>query len=330
MKKAGATSDVRLRRIFEIHKALRQSVRGKSAKDLCLVCRTDDDTPDERTIANDIKFLRDLGAPLPDRANRHDGYYYQKPYSLLEALDDSYMGSMNEALALLRQLSKSKEFIGLEDLLLRIEQRISTTLAEQNAVIEFDEAELVGREHLIGLYRATQKQTFLRIVYWKFQGEEPKSRHVFPLLLKQYNNRWVLVGWENSRTILQKLPLDRIVSFRETAEEFAYPKTFNSRTYFQNLIGTTKTDKEPVSVVLHFTPSRSKYVETKKIHSTQQTSPLANGGLEVRLLVELNQELDAKILEFGKDVTVIAPPFLRKRIKETLQQALNSYQNVEI
>ena len=325
MKKAGATSDVRLRRIFEIHKALRQSVRGKSAKELCLLCRTDDDTPDERTIANDIKFLRDLGAPLPDRANRHDGYYYRESYSLLEALDDSYMGGMNEALALMRQLSKSKEFIGLEDLLLRIEQRVSTTSAEQNPVIEFDEAELTGREHLIGLYRAAQKQVFLRITYQPFQGEEPRSRHVFPLLLKQYNNRWVLVGWEDGRATPQNLPLDRIVSFRETAGEFTYPKAFESRTYFQNMIGTTKTQEEPVPVVLHITPQRSKYVETKKIHTTQRTHPLPNGGLEVQLLVELNQELDAKILEFGKDVVVIEPPLLRYRIRETLQQALNSY-----
>jgi hypothetical protein len=93
---------------------------------------------------------------------------------------------LNEALALLRQLSKSKEFIGLEDLLLRLEQRVSVTMAEKNAIIQFDEAELVGRQHLIGLYRAIQKEAFLRVTYQTYQGDESMTRHIFPLILKEY------------------------------------------------------------------------------------------------------------------------------------------------
>ena len=325
MKKSGATSDVRLRRIFAIHQALRQSVRGKSAKELCVLCQTEDDTPDERTIGNDIKFLRDLGAPLPDRANRHGGYYYKEPYSLLEALDDSYLGGLNEALALLRQLSKSTEFIGLEDLLLRLEQRVLLTSADHNPVIEFDNAELVGRTHLLGLYRATQRQAFLRISYRTFKGEEPMSRHIFPLLLKQYNNRWVLVGWENGRNSPQNLPLDRIEKFRETADVFAYPKTFDSQTHFENVLGTTRTDEQPVQVILHFTAERGKYVDTKKIHPTQQTKWLPDGKLEVQLLLKLNRELEARILEFGSDVTVVEPPALVSQIKKNIEDALKNY-----
>ncbi|MEZ0483179.1 helix-turn-helix transcriptional regulator [Fibrella aquatica] len=324
MKKNGSTSDTRLRRIFEIHKALRQSVRGKSAKELCVICQTEDDTPDERTIANDIKFLRDMGAPLPDRANKYEGYYYKVPYSLLEALDDSYMGSMNEALALLRQLSKSTEFIGLEDLLLRLEQRVALTSAEHNPIIEFDEAELTGRQHLIGLYNATLKQTFLRITYQTFQGEEAMVRHIFPLLLKQYNNRWVLVGWESGRDTPQNLPLDRIVAFHKTAERFVYGR-FDSRTYFRTVLGTTRTGQEPQEVVLHFSSNRGKYIETKKIHPNQKTAWLPDGRLEVKLCVELNRELEARILEFGKDVVVMEPSTLRDRIKENLKEALSIY-----
>ncbi|MFD2936163.1 helix-turn-helix transcriptional regulator [Spirosoma flavum] len=330
MKKQGAVSDLRLKRIFEIHKVLRKTHRGWSAEELCELCREVDPSlnpeVDKRTTMNDLKFLREvLQAPLPERANKHHGYYYSEPYSILEGLDDSYLGGLNEALALLRQLSKSKEFIGLEDLLLRLEQRITLTSADQNVVIEFDEAELIGREHLIGLYQATQKRSFLRITYKTFQGEEPMSRHILPLLLKQYNNRWVLIGWENGRPTPQNLPLDRIKRFYETAEEFVYPKTFKSRTYFQYLLGTTKTDEEAVPVVLHFSPERSKYVETKMIHPTQETTRLPDGRLEVRLLVELNRELDARILEFGRDVTVIAPSLLRERIKESLIEALRQY-----
>ena len=332
MKRKGATSDVRLRRIFEIHKILRRNRRGLSAEDLRRYCFEVDpdlvsaaDKNATRTIMNDLKFLKEMGAPLPIKANKHSGYYYEEPYSLLEGLDDSYLGSLNEVLALLRQLSRSKEFFGLEDLLLRLEQRVAVTQAEPNSLIEFDESELTGREHLINLYRTIQNQAYLRIAYKTFQGEESMNRHVFPLLLKEYNNRWVLIGWENGRPVPQNLPLDRIVSWRETAEVFAYPKTFDSRSYFRYVLGTTKTTEKPQAAVLRFTAERGKYVETKKIHPLQETTWLPDGKLEVRLLVELNRELEARILEFGKDVCVVAPSSLRERIRQILQEALEEY-----
>uniref|UniRef100_UPI003B3B8A8A helix-turn-helix transcriptional regulator n=1 Tax=Spirosoma sp. TaxID=1899569 RepID=UPI003B3B8A8A len=232
---------------------------------------------------------------------------------------------LNEALALLRQLSKSKEFIGLEDLLLRLEQRVALTSAEHNPSIEFDEAELVGRQHLISLYKAIQKKAFLRIRYQTYNGEKPMVRHIYPLLLKEYNNRWVLVGWESGRSIPQNLPLDRIVSQHETAESFVYPKAFDIRSHFQYLLGTTKTIDKPQTIVLHFTAERGKYVETKKIHSTQETTWLANGQLEVRILVELNRELEARVLEFGRDVVVVEPYGLRDKIRDILYQAYSQY-----
>lgn len=326
MKKLGAVSDLRLKRIFEIHKVLRRSRQGWSAKELCLVCQELDPEVDERTVSNDLKFLRDvLHAPLPERANKHHGYYYSGTYSIFEGLDDSYLGGLNEAIALLRQLAKSKEFIGLEDLLLRLEQRVTLTSAEHNSIIEFDEAELVGRQHLIGLYSFIRKQAFLRVTYKTYQGEEPMIRHVFPLVLKEYNNRWVLVAWENGRSTPQNLPLDRIVTLHETVEGFAYPKDFDSQTYFQHLLGTTKTLNKPKEVVLIFTAERGKYVATKKMHRLQQSTWLPDGKLEVRIIGELNRELEARILEFGKDVEVIEPSELRDQIKEILCQAFSQY-----
>ncbi len=332
MRKPGAVGDLRLKRIFAIHKVLRKSYQGRSrsAAEICALCQEVDHGVDERTIRNDLKFMRDeLQAPLPKRANKHKGYYYEDSYSLFEGLDNTYLGGLNEALALVRQLSKSIDFIGLEDLLLRLEHRVALTSADHNPVIDFDEAELVGRKHLIGLYHAVHKHVFLRVTYRTYLESEAKVRHIFPLLLKEYNNRWVLVGWENGRETPQNLPLDRIVSFRTTAEEFVYPKTFNSQTYFQHLLGTTKTGEAPQTVVLHFSANRSRYIETKKIHPLQTEKRLPNGGLEVRLLVELNRELEARILEFGKDVTVVGPRILREQIKRNLQEALSTYKAEE-
>ena len=39
----------------------------------------------------------------------------------------------------------------------------------------------------------------------------------------------------------------------------------------------------------------------------------------------INQELEAAILQYGKDVSVIAPESLKNKISEILKEALNNY-----
>lgn len=228
-------------------------------------------------------------------------------------------------LALLRQLTGSKEFIGLEDLFLHLEQRVTLTSAEANIGIAFDRAELTGKQHLIGLYSAIRKRTYLQVSYQPFQQVSPDLRHIFPLLLKEYNNRWFLIGWEPDRETPQTLPLDRIRSFYQTSELFTHPRFFDGQSYFEHLIGVTKSGQEPQRVVLRFTKNRANYITTKKIHSAQKETQLSDGGLEVELFVEINRELEAQILSFGKDVTVLAPISLRTTIRTGMEQALAAY-----
>ena len=329
MKENGDNTGKRLKRIFQLHKTLRRSRRGWSAAELAHICAEVDPGVNQRTIMNDIKFLRDvLHAPLPERTNKHDGYGYTAPYSILEGIDDSYLGSLNEVLALLRQMAGSKEFIGLEDLLLRLEKRLSLTTAETDVAIDFDEAELTGKQHLLPIHNAIRNRNFLRIAYKPFEQEQPAVRHIFPLLLKEYNNRWFLIGWEPNRETPQTLALDRMVSMRTTAGTFAYPRSFDSRTYFNTILGVSQSGKPPEEVVLRFSKDRARYVITKKLWPTQQEIWLPTGELEVRFRVELNRELEAKLLEFGRDVVVMGPLALRDAVRSILQQAAANYDMV--
>ena len=329
MKDSGDNTGKRLKRIFQLHKTLRRSRRGWSAAELADICGEIDPGVNQRTIMSDIKFLRDvLHAPLPERANKHDGYCYTAPYSILEGIDDSYLGSLNEVLALLRQMAGSKEFIGLEDLLLRLEKRVALTTAETDVTIDFDEAELTGKQHLLSLHNAIRNQRFLRVTYQPFVQEVPAVRHIFPLLLKEYNNRWFLIGWELNRETPQTLALDRITSMRITVEDFSYLKSFDRKTYFKTILGVSASGNPPEEIVLRFSKERAQYVVTKKLWPTQQEVWLPDGELEVRFQVQLNRELEAKLLEFGKDVVVILPLTLRNALRAILQQAAANYDNV--
>ncbi len=212
----------RLDRIFTIHQKLR-TTQGYTAQELiaAIALKTDQHISD-RTLRNDIQDLRVMGAEIPPSQKT---YRYSEPFSIFGMLDDSYYGSLNEALGLLRQIAKNKEFVGLEDILLRLEQRISVTDAEQSSFIDFENVELKGKVHLPKIHQYILKKQFMRIDYKPF-GSNIYQRHFFPVLLKEYNNRWFLIGWENGKQAPQNLAIDRIEALRETAEDFGYDKKF--------------------------------------------------------------------------------------------------------
>lgn len=307
----------RLERLFAIHQKLR-TMQGYTAQMLIeAIAEKVEQHISDRTLRDDIEDLRNMGAEIPKRAK---SYRYIVPFSFLEKLDDSYYGSLNEAVALLRQISKTKEFLGLEDILLRLEQRLSLTEAEKNTAIAFEEVELKGKAHLPKLYQAIQKQRFIRVDYEPF-GKTVYQRHIFPLLLKEYNNRWFLIGWENEKNDIQNLPLDRMAQFHETHEGFSYDKPFNWRERFNNMIGTTL-EGTLETVSLRFSEHRFPYVLTKKLHYSQQLV----GERTISIRVYTNRELKAKILEYGADVEVLSPDSLRKEIAKTLFRASAWYE----
>lgn len=71
--------------------------------------------------------------------------------------------------------------------------------------------ELEGLRYFSRLFEAISKGIVLRIDYHKF-GTDSWSREIHPYQLRQYNNRWFLVGYEENQSKglpLVVLPLDR-------------------------------------------------------------------------------------------------------------------------
>ena len=78
-------------------------------------------------------------------------------------------------------------------------------------------------------------------------------------------------------------------------------------------------------VKLQFNKSRAPYVTTKPIHSSQRTLPLEDGGMEVKLQLIPNRELESLLLSFGSDVTMLSPTTLRQKIADSHYMSLTTY-----
>lgn len=318
-------ADQKLKRILQLHKCLRTGDEW-SGEALAEACKTD-----KRTIVNDVAFMRkELKASI--LSSRYYGYKYapDKPYSLLSSLDDTELGTLNELLAVVRQLQNTKELRGLERVLLALERQAGVVKGNPNPLIEFEEPTLRGREFLDKLYQYIHRKVFTKFLYKGFKMIEAEWKIVFPLQLREYNNRWYLIGWaadKNGQIVIQNFPIDRIEQEPgQTSEKFDYPQNYDLNQHFASLIGVTKTGNlQPITLKFH-DDERAKYALTKQFHPNQhdEIDP-SDGKIILKFEVEINNELISKIMEYTPDVEVALPPELRKQIKEKLDISLARY-----
>jgi predicted DNA-binding transcriptional regulator YafY len=178
--------------------------------------------------------------------------------------------------------------------------------------------DLKGIEYLSQLYDAIINEQVLEVKYQDFKSDEPFTLTFHPYYLKQYNNRWFVLGLNEELEIpTWNLALDRIESIEIIRKEYQQTD-IDWNDYFYDIIGVTRyQDKEPESVVLEFTKDVAPYVETKPIHPSQK-SEWVDGKLRVTIEVIPNYELESLILSFGRKVKVLEPTVLRERITSDL------------
>ncbi|WP_431244242.1 WYL domain-containing protein [Flavobacterium sp. P21] len=177
-----------------------------------------------------------------------------------------------------------------------------------------------GYDYITPLFNAIVNKIVVKINYAPF-GKQPYNILFHPYFLKQYNNRWFVLGYnEFNENAHWNLALDRINGEIITTSNKYKTDTTDWEEYFEEIIGVSKPIGDEVTEVkLVFDKEQAPYIQTKPVHSTQRNKILDDGALEIRINVIINYELETRILSFGEKVKVVAPQTLveciSKRIK---------------
>jgi len=163
-----------------------------------------------------------------------------------------------------------------------------------------------GTEHLSFILQAIKATQEVRFRYRSFLNETESERVLHPYLLKEYRNRWYVIGKDVDGEKVKTFGLDRIsdISLREAY--FTVEKDFDSETLFKYSFGITAGGR-PEKIVLRFAPQSGRYVKTQPLHPTQKIISENADGLTVKLMVIPSYELKATVLSYGKDVEVLEP-----------------------
>jgi predicted DNA-binding transcriptional regulator YafY len=216
----------------------------------------------------------------------------------------------------------------MSEMITKLENNLYKSTSNKRNCIQFEGNKLLkGLQYINPLYQAVLNKVPLLIEYKSFKAYQSQQQIYFPYLLKEYRNRWFLIAKPKNENLLLTLALDRIIAFQELHKEpFLAYEHINFDTYYDDVIGVTKTEKDRAQkVVLQVGKFNAPYVLTKPIHESQLVLKEDKDGIIISINVVLNFELEREILGFGESMKVLSPRNLSKKIQKRLKAATELY-----
>lgn len=282
-----------------------------------------------RTIQLDIQTMRSdrLGynAPIVVLDNKY--YTYEDPdYSIFHGpLTERDMSELSEAIGVLKQMSGFPSLLGMSDLVSRMEDQVSMAAGDREPLILMERNDLLkGLEYVPVLYDALKNRCTQEMSYQSFKAQRPSTFVFYPYVLKEFNNRWFVLGRKAKSRYLSILALDRIQGLRPLpGEPYEKPKDFDAEKYFSEMIGVSRNEGDTPQVVKFWaSPMDSPYFITKPIHHTQEVIEQNEAGETLfSIKVIVNRELMRVLLGFGPGVKVVYPHSLASHIRKRHQDA---------
>lgn len=288
------------------------------------------------TVQKDIKAMKQdplLGFLAPIKWSKKEGgyYYNDENYSISNIpLSEKDLDSLEFAATLLQQFKGIKLFTDFESAVDKIFNAISVTslLSEKEIeeAIQFEKVPVYKGSDLIGvLLKHIKERECINIEYQKFNSDEVKTHTIYPYLLKEYRNRWYLIGMNHKNEYINTFGLDRIDYIEKSNKKFKFHKTFSPKTYFKHAFGITTFMGEAEEVILSFNKFQKNYIITQELHESQKIISDTEDELIISLKVGITVELIMTIMSFGENVKVVSPKSLKETVKTKLENSLKSY-----
>lgn len=285
-----------------------------------------------RTIQRDIELMRSdkLGYNAPIEVVDRKYYIYSDPDYCIEQLPltKEDIAELSSAVDIIKHYKGFRGLSGLDDTLARIEDRIQSEEGHQQVVFLETNQQLKGLEFLSSLYDHIVAKRQLIIHYRSFRSYKASKFGISPYLLKEYNNRWFVIGLTKKYRDIQILALDRIeqieVDMEGKYEENVY---FDPATYLGEMIGVTRDlHSEKERIIMWVDEDQAPYIITKPIHYSQEIlEQRDDGSIVIAIEVIRNYELERVILGYGSHIEVLAPKKLRDRIAQVILHAATRY-----
>jgi len=287
----------------------------------------------KRTVQLDLQVMRGdkLGYNAPIESYERKYYRYSdEDYTITDIpLTQIDMDILTESVEMLSQFKDFSLFSELNGVIQKLEDKIYRESEDKAPIIHMEKNDqLRGLVHLDVLYQAILKRVVLKLTYQSYKARQPNEFLFHGYILKEFNNRWFLVGCREGNFKIVTLALDRIHNIDyDLHAEYKKNKRFNADKYYHNTYGVTVlNDSSIYDIVFYVDAVNAPYIISKPFHHSQEiVEEYKNGSAMLKIRVHHNFEIERKILGYGDAIEVIKPRKLRNRLRKNIENALNNY-----
>lgn len=284
-----------------------------------------------RTLFNDINVMRSsyprgFDAPIVCR----NGYYmYDDPdFSIMHSpYNEDDLASLQEAILLLEQFKGLPHLESLYGVMEKLKaEMVNFNNMPVKTILLDTHTAYTGTKWIETLHQYIREEKCIQLVYKPFVEEKEFVHTVHPYLLKEYNNRWFLLGWNEEEKLIFNYALDRILQIKKTKGTYNTSGRETIIHYFDHIIGVSfPRDGRVETILLDVDETLYPYLETKPLHTSQR--PIDTSGKKKRIELRLipNAELEFWLMQYADRVEVIEPAMLRKALKKRIEAAYRKW-----
>lgn len=315
----------------------------------------------KRVIQLDLQALQEspfnMEIDSTERLNGSPVYHYADQTQSLfsKQLSDDEKRLLQEVLNTLGQFAGLDSFEWLNDLQEKLNDKrafgrgeYDQEMSASRKIISFSSNDyLKGKDYLGCLFALISNKKVVDVEYEPF-GEMVRTIRLYPYLLKQYNDRWYLIGtppanekYDYRKNFFLNLALDRIVAIHPVEGIPFIDANEDLEERFEDIIGPSYYEKEPITdIIIAVLNSYLGYVDTKPIHGSQvkfpaeeqerlhQRYPLFVDYTFYGLKLKPNRELYNTIYRNGDKVLLVSPEQIRDEMVKELENSLSLLKSV--
>jgi proteasome accessory factor B len=277
-----------------------------------------------RTVKRDIDFMRDrYGVKLAYDEIKH-GYYLTEPMEQfpVAAMSEAEMFALlvaDKAIAQYNGTPFQKPLrMAFQKLTGQLDDRERYSLENLGLALSFrpfapEDADMSAFRVIT---RALAQRLELTFEYRNLAAKKVLQRQVRPYHLACIDNHWYLFAYDTLRGDIRTFALTRLAKPALTKKRFVRAKSFNPDKYLAGSFGVLK-GEEAHEVEIEFDAWATDLLQGRTWHTSQEVTPLPEGGSRMRFHLSSLDEVERWILSWGDHARVLGPAALQQRVRKT-------------
>lgn len=278
------------------------------------------------TLQKDIAAMKlppPDGFDAPIKFNRSKmGYEYTDPDFAISgvSLNSIDIDAIKEAIDIINSIGGSRvseKFSHAVEKMLSSVREDLTPQARERKIIQTDAVtDARGFEHFDLFFSACRERIPVNFVHYSYSKRKFKTITVHPVVLKEFENRWYVIGHSETHNQLRTFGFDRIYGPEILRKTFIETPAHVSESYLNDVYGVFPLrDGEREQIIIHTSPLITNYFRAQKIHPSQHIQINKYGDALISFELIPSMELARLFISYGNQLKVKAPERLVKFIE---------------